>query len=99
MEDEQFNGYPNCGDDGFTKAAATVADRAQKFGVGSAAIQDWVSAQDAVFLNCGSADDFQWRPPDQPRPPKVLHEPPPAMLNNALLKFDRQYQIAAANFY
>ena len=94
-----FNGYPNCGDDTFTKAAATVADRAQKFGVGSAAIQDWVSAQDAVFLNCGSADELRWHPPDQPPPPKVLHEPPPATLNNALLKFDRQYQVAAANFY
>ena len=94
-----FNGYPNCGDDTFTKAAATVADRAQKFGVGSAAIQDWVSAQDAVFLNCGSADELRWHPPDQPPPPKVLHEPPPATLNSALLKFDRQYQVAAANFY
>jgi tetratricopeptide (TPR) repeat protein len=94
-----FNGYPNCGDDAFTKAAATVADRAQKFGAGSAAMQDWVSAQDAVFLNCGSADDFRWHPPDQPPPPKVLHTPPPATLNNALLKFDRKYQIAAANFY
>ena len=94
-----FNGYPNCGDDAFTKAAATVADRAQKFGAGSAAMQDWVSAQDAVFLNCGSADDFRWHPPDQPPPPKVLHAPPPATLNNALLKFDRKYQIAAANFY
>jgi len=96
---EGFNGYPNCSDDAFIKAAATVADRAQQFDVGSAAIQDWVSGQDAVFLNCGSPDDLQWHPPDQPRPPKALHAPPPATLNNALLKFDRQYQTAAANFY
>ncbi len=94
-----FSQYPNCGDDAFTNAAATVAKRAQKFGVGSAAIHDWVSGQDAVFMNCGSADDFRWRPPDQPRPPKILYEPRPVTLDNALLKYDRQYQVAAANFY
>ena len=99
MKVNGFSQYPNCGDDAFTNAAATVIRRAQKFGVASDAIQDWVSGQDAVFMNCGSAADLMWYSDDEKRPPKVLYEPRPVTLDSALLKYDRQYQVAAANFY
>src|SRR5664279_1241650 len=68
MKQNGFSQYPNCGDDAFTNAAATVAKRAQKFGVASNLIQDWVSGQDAVFMNCGSADDLRWYSDDEKRP-------------------------------
>ena len=73
--------------------------RAETFGIGAPAMREWVAGQDAVFQNCGSAEDFKFYGPDEKRPPVTLHLPPPATLNNALLKFDRQYQLAAANFY
>ena len=94
-----FSFYPNCGDDSFFNAARTAKARAHTFGVGSAAMRDWVAGQDAVFLNCGSADDLRYYPPDEKRPPAQLHLPSPVNLDNAVLKYDRQYQVAAANFY
>ena len=94
-----FAQYPNCGDDAFTNAASTAMSRAQTFGIAAAPMREWVAGQDAVFQNCGSAADLQYYGPNQKRPPTPLHLPPPATLNNALLKFDRQYQVAAANFY
>lgn len=95
----RFAQYPNCGDDAFTNAATTAMSRSQTFGIAAAPMREWVAGQDAVFQNCGSAADFQYYGPDQKRPPATLHLPPPVTLNNALLKFDRQYQVAAANFY
>ena len=94
-----FAQYPNCSDDAFTNAAKTALSRSETFGIGSPAMREWIAGQDAVFQNCGSAADLQYYAPDQPRPPATVHLPPPATLTNALLKFDRQYQVAAANFY
>ena len=94
-----FAQYPNCGDDAFLNAASTAMSRSQTFGIAAAAMREWIAGQDAVFQNCGSAADLQYYGPDQKRPPAHLYLPPPATLNNALLKFDRQYQVAAANFY
>jgi hypothetical protein len=94
-----FAQYPNCGDDAFTNAASTATSRSRTFGIAAAAMREWVAGQDAVFQNCGSAADLQYYGPEQKRPPTPLHLPPPATFNNALLKFDRQYQVAAANFY
>ena len=94
-----FAEYPNCGDDAFTNASATAMSRAQTFGIASALMRDWVAGQDAVFQNCGSAADLQYYGPNDKRPVATLHLPPPATLDNALLKLDRQYQVAAANFY
>ena len=94
-----FAEYPNCGDDTFANASATAMSRAQTFGTASALMRDWVAGQDAVFQNCGSAADLVFYRPNQKRPLATLHLPPPATLDNALLKLDRQYQVAAANFY
>ncbi len=94
-----FAEYPNCGDDAFTNASATAMSRAQTFGIASALMRDWVAGQDAVFQNCGSTADLQDYGPNDKRPVAILHLPPPATLDNALLKLDRQYQVAAANFY
>ncbi|MDR3746563.1 MAG: hypothetical protein P4M04_00140 [Acidobacteriota bacterium] len=92
-----FAEYPNCGDNAFTNASATATNRAQTFGIASAAIKEWVAGQDAVFQNCAAG--LRYYGPDEKRPPASLYLPPPATLDNALLKFDRQYQVAAANFY
>ena len=94
-----FEEYPNCGDDAFTNASATAISRAQTFGIASAVMREWVAGQDAVFQNCDSAADLQYYAPKEKRPLAALHLPPPATLDNALLKLDRQYQVAAANFY
>lgn len=90
-----FVWYPTCGDDAFTNAAITAMSRSQTFGIASPFMREWVAGQDAVFQNCGEAADRRYDSPDQRR----LHLPPPATLDNSLLKLDRQYQIAAANFY
>ncbi len=74
----------NCGDNAFDTAAATLADRTAKWGKGSAALRDWVTAQDAVFAHCSG---------DGPMPAAVAAGAP------LLLKQDRAYQIAAATFY
>jgi len=90
-----FAWFPTCTDDALTNAATTAMSRSQKFGIASALMREWVAGQDAVFQNCGEAADRRYNSPDQRR----LHLPPPATLDDALLKLDRQYQIAAANFY
>jgi hypothetical protein len=95
-----FVSYPNCGDDAFINAASTARARAQTFGIASPLMREWVAGQDAVFQNCGAGMSFgpyQPRPPDQPRRPPDL--PPAVTLDSPLLRFDRQYQVAAANFY
>ncbi len=94
-----FEQYPNCGDDAFVTATATATSRAETFGIGSLPMREWVAGQDAVFQNCRTAQDLRWYGPDQKRPEAVLHQPAPVTLSNALLKLDRQYQVAAANFY
>lgn len=88
--DDGYQMYPSCGDDAFLTAANTVNNLVKDFGVGSPAVRDWVEAQDTVFQNCGGSRD-EWV--------STAHLPKPASLENAVLNFDRQYQIAAANFY
>lgn len=81
--------YWNCLDDSFSTAETTLRARAKQFGPHSAVVHDWVKAQDAVFRNCGgddtSEDYFAPEPAGQDLPP--------------LIKMDREYQIAAAQFY
>lgn len=80
----QWERYLNCTADAFQNAALTVKARAQQFGIASAVMRDWVSAQDAVFSNCtGPADVPQVASPSSPE----------------LIRADRAYQIAAAHFY
>ena len=79
-----FSSFINCTPDAFRNAALTVQDRTKRFGVASATMQDWVQAQNAVFSNCANNASV----------------PAAAPANaDALIKADRQYQIAAAHFY
>jgi len=70
-------------DDAFATAAATLRDRVAKFGATDSRVGEWVRAQDKVFSNA-SGD------------PVV---PEPLTAGDPLLRADRAYQIAAANFY
>ncbi|MBC8028819.1 MAG: hypothetical protein H7Z16_01800 [Pyrinomonadaceae bacterium] len=80
----QYESYLNCQQDAFETAAATVEDRIRKLGAENPALKQWVEAQDQVFANCAKGQDI----------PVAL----PADAD-ALLRADRDYQIAAANFY
>jgi hypothetical protein len=94
--DGSWQNYLNCPDDAFITATATLKDRAAKLGSNSKAVTDWIKAQDEVFCHCGGpAYDFktQKRKDEPPFPQPVAADADP------LVKADRAYQIAAANFY
>jgi hypothetical protein len=77
--------YENCGKDAFLTAVSTVKSRAKTWGEHSPDLADWLKGQDAVFSNCAG---------------KVLVLPAPApAASSSLLKSDRAYQIAAADFH
>jgi hypothetical protein len=77
--------FTNCNDGAFETATATLQARAKTWGAKSTELADWIKGEDAVFSNCSNK-------------PLVL---PPATTTNSppLLKADRAYQIAAAQFY
>src|SRR5713226_9139215 len=83
----EYESYLNCQQDAFENAAATLGERIKLFGADSAGIKSWVGAQDLVFANCSEGRhipaDASAEAPDLP----------------PLLRADRAYQIAAANFY
>ncbi len=80
----QFESFLNCQQDAFQTAAATLAERVKKLGAESPELKQWVEAQDLVFANCTEGQ----------------HIPLPLSADaNELLRADRDYQIAAANFY
>jgi hypothetical protein len=77
--------FLNCSDHAFQTATLTIRKRAATWGKSSLTLLDWVHAQDAVFSNCNGKDASM---------------PAAAPSNSpALLRADRAYQIAAANFY
>jgi len=81
---DYFLVYLNCNDDAFLTAAKTLDDRIRQLGLESSAVRDWATAQDQVFSNCSGGPSI------------------PAALDGMaapLLRADRAYQIAAANFY
>src|SRR5439155_1431526 len=47
-----YMAFVNCNDDAFVNAAKTLEDRIRRAGAQSAAVKDWVAAQDQVFANC-----------------------------------------------
>jgi hypothetical protein len=77
--------FLNCSDHAFQTATLTLSKRAATWGKPSPTLLDWIHAQDAVFSNCNGKDASM----------------PAAAPSNApaLLRADRAYQIAAANFY
>ncbi len=80
----EYDSYLNCQNDAFETAATTLDARIGKFGADNAALKQWVEAQDQVFANCSEGQHI---PSDMPAD------------TDTLLRTDRQYQIAAANFY
>jgi hypothetical protein len=80
----EYESYLNCQQDAFENAEATLNERIRRFGADSAAVRDWVSAQDTVFSNCGAGRQI----PEAARPDQ-----------DPLIRADRAYQVAAANFY
>jgi hypothetical protein len=84
---DTYNDYVNCSNDGLATAAATLTQRVKQFGKENPGIRDWVVAQDAVFANCGGE-------PSKP----ILPAAADSTLSE-ILRFDREYQIAAAYMY
>lgn len=79
-----YESYLNCQNDAFETAATTLEARIKRFGADHAGLKLWVEGQDQVFANCSEGQHI---PAELP------------MDADALLHADRQYQIAAANFY
>ncbi len=79
-----YNFFPNCAQNAFETATATLSDRIASHGSGDPAVKNWVEAQDAVFQNCSLGMNM---PADAPAGS-------PEWLQN-----DRDYQQAAAAFY
>ena len=80
----EYETFLNCQADAFANAQATLNERIKRFGADSPNVREWVKAQDVVFSNCGDGANI----------PDVA----PADAD-ALIRSDRAYQIAAANFY
>jgi hypothetical protein len=79
-----YTRYLNCGDDAFSTATATLNERIRLAGAASPEVHDWLESQDHVFASC----DGKGEPPAPARPG-----------SSARIVADREYQIAAANFY
>lgn len=79
-----YESYLNCHEDAFDTAITTLNQRIAKYGADNAAVRTWIEAQDQVFSNCGGGS--------------FIPEELPADAA-ALMRADRAYQIAAANFY
>jgi hypothetical protein len=81
---KDYQFFINCNGDAFVTATSTLRNRIAQFGAGSPEVKEWLTAQNMVFKNCASGQSIP-----EPLPPSA----PP------LLRADRAYQIAAANFY
>ena len=80
--------FKNCSDDAFATAEETLRVRIRQFGATTPAVKSWLTAQTAVFDNCGGSADT----------PAVLPAPAESSLD-PIFKADRAYQVAAAHFY
>ncbi|HEY0007003.1 MAG TPA: hypothetical protein VGB17_19640 [Pyrinomonadaceae bacterium] len=80
----EYETYLNCQKDAFQTAASTLESRIKQFGPDHSDIKDWVRAQDEVFANCSEGQRI-------PAAASPSADP--------LIRADRSYQIAAANFY
>lgn len=78
-----YEQFLNCQADAFQTATATLDERIQKFGADSNQVRDWLAAQDIVFGDCHEGKQM----------------PDPATDQDPLVRADRAYQTAAANFY
>jgi hypothetical protein len=83
-EGPNYTTIPNCFNDAFVTAVATLKDRVARFGKQSASVRAWLDGQDAVFEACGK--------PGVSLPPLAVSAP-------AWLRADRAYQQAAYALY
>jgi hypothetical protein len=83
----EYESYLNCQQDAFENAESTLNERIKEFGADSLGVKSWVAAQDLVFANCSEGQHL---------PASASAEAPDLP---PLLRADRAYQIAAANFY
>ncbi|GAB6139440.1 hypothetical protein JCM14076_01690 [Methylosoma difficile] len=79
-----YHVFLNCASDAFETASKTLQARLASY-PGSAAVKDWLTAQDLVFANCTQTSSEQLAETAADAPD--------------WLKRDRAYQIAAAHFY
>src|SRR5436190_1587808 len=79
----EYEEFLNCQKEAFHTASATLDERIKMFGADSNQARDWLYVQDIVFLNCHEGSRI----------------PDPSTDQNALVRADRAYQVAAANFY
>ncbi|CAN5447591.1 hypothetical protein BH10ACI1_BH10ACI1_13630 [soil metagenome] len=80
---ESYSYFYNCLPDAFNNATKTLEARLAKYGKGDN-VKEWLKGQDTVFSNCESAKTS----------PEILAESFPEWLRQ-----DREYQIAATQFY
>ncbi|HEY8226883.1 MAG TPA: hypothetical protein VIG25_16495 [Pyrinomonadaceae bacterium] len=80
----EYETFLNCQKDAFDTAIATLNSRITKYGADSAGVKGWVAAQDQVFSNCKEGRQVPAAPTAE---------------SDSLQRADREYQIAAANFY
>ncbi|HEU4478715.1 MAG TPA: hypothetical protein VFR80_09370, partial [Pyrinomonadaceae bacterium] len=85
--EQRYGGYdffPNCTPNAFEVATETLKARVASYGGEDKDVRSWLTAQDTVFQNCSAAGKF-----------------PEPLGNESVewLRKDRDYQIAAANFY
>ena len=79
-----YSSFDNCLAPAFAGAVAAFKERAARYGARSPELADWLAGQAAFFQNCGGT-------------PLVL--PAATTIDDARLRADRDYQIAAAYFY
>ena len=80
----EYESFLNCQKDSFDTAIATLNERIAKYGADNANVRAWLEAQDQVFSNCAGGSSIPAELPSDV---------------DALMRADRAYQIAAANFY
>ena len=80
---DEFESYANCLPPSFANAVDTLNKRVASWGASSPQLTEWLRGQDAVFENCSGGSVIPGRIPQA----------------EALLAADREYQIAAAEFY
>jgi hypothetical protein len=82
--ERQYGGYdffPNCTKNAFEVASETLKDRVGSYGADDQSVRAWLATQDAVFENCGGAEN---------KPAELGAE------SSKWLRKDREYQIGAA---
>ena len=81
---EGYDFFPNCTRNAFEVATETLKDRVTRYGAEDKNVRTWLATQDVVFQNCSRGTQV----------PNELGVESPEWLRK-----DREYQMAAANFY